>query len=337
MFSHRVGVDLGTSRVRAYVHGRGIVLDEPSVVALSAVDDRVVAIGQHARDMEERSSTRLELVYPIRRGVIADYELAAFLLRQVLRRAVGRFALARPSVMLAVPAGVTSVESHAALDAALWAGAREVHLIPAPLAAAIGAGLPLASPAGNMIVSLGAGTCEAAVLSLNDIVVSSSSRVGGDRIDERIVTWLRQRHHLLIGRPTAEDTKLRLASAIPQSDDVTLDVRGLDQASGLPGTTAVSSWEVTAAIGEMTAAILATVRSVLEQTPPELVTDVADKGMILTGGGSLLRNLDKLLTRETGIPAFLADDPTACTVVGAGRALENYAVFRESLLHAWSG
>jgi rod shape-determining protein MreB len=337
VFSKQVGVDLGTSNIRVYVRGRGVVLNEPTVVAHSATDERVLAIGRDAREMEERSPARVLITRPIRNGVIADYGVTTLLLRHVLRRVIGGLNLARPTVMVCIPAGVTNVESRAVLDATLQAGAREAHLIAAPLAAAIGANLPLASPSGNMLVDVGGGTCEAAVLSLNDIVVSSTMRQGSARIDELIVTFLKRRHNLIVGRHTAEDLKLQTGSAVPQSENVYVDVRGLDQVSGLPKTISVGSWEITEAISEMTAAIVANVRSVLEQTPPELASDVVDKGMILTGGGALLRNLDKLLTRETGIPGFVAEDPTGCVAIGAGKALEHYRVYRDSLLHTGGG
>jgi rod shape-determining protein MreB and related proteins len=337
VFSKQVGVDLGTSNIRVYVRGRGVVLNEPTVVAHSATDERVLAIGRDAREMEERSPARVLITRPIRNGVIADYGVTTLLLRHVLRRVIGGLNLTRPTVMVCIPAGVTNVESRAVLDATLQAGAREAHLIAAPLAAAIGANLPLASPSGNMLVDVGGGTCEAAVLSLNDIVVSSTMRQGSARIDELIVTFLKRRHNLIVGRHTAEDLKLQTGSAVPQSENVYVDVRGLDQVSGLPKTISVGSWEITEAISEMTAAIVANVRSVLEQTPPELASDVVDKGMILTGGGALLRNLDKLLTRETGIPGFVAEDPTGCVAIGAGKALEHYRVYRDSLLHTGGG
>jgi rod shape-determining protein MreB len=334
VFAKQVGIDLGTTNIRAYVRGQGLVLDQPTIVAYSGTDDRTVAIGHEAREMEERSPSRYVFTRPIRAGVIADYGVTALLLRHVLRRIVGRVNLSRPAVMVSIPAGVTNVESRAVLDAVLYAGAREAHLIAAPLAAGIGANLPLASPSGNMVLDIGGGTCEAAVLSLNDIVVSSTTRQGGSRIDELIATFLKRRYNLLVGRHTAEEVKLQIGSALPQSENVTTEVRGIDQVSGLPKSVPVGTWEITEATADAVNAIVATARAALEQTPPELASDVVDKGMILTGGGALLRNLDKLLTRETGIPAYLAEDPPACVAVGAGKALEHYKVFRDSLLHA---
>jgi rod shape-determining protein MreB len=333
VFAKQVGIDLGTSNLRVYVRGRGVVLNEPTVVAHSATDDRVLAIGREAREMEERTPARILISRPIREGVIADYGVTTALLRHVLRRVSGRISLARPTVMICIPAGVTNVESRAVLDATLQAGAREAHLIAAPLAAAIGANIPIASPSGNMLVDLGGGTCEAAVLSLNDIVVSSTMRQGGNRMDELIVTHLKRRHNLLVGRHTAEEVKQQIGSALPSPEPTTMEIRGLDQVSGLPRTVSISAAEITEALAEALAAVVGNVRAVLEQTPPELASDVVEKGMILTGGGAQLRNLDKLLARETGVPAYVADEPSACVAIGAGRALEHYKIFRDSLLH----
>jgi rod shape-determining protein MreB and related proteins len=333
VFAKQVGIDLGTSNLRVYVRGQGVVLNEPTVVAHSATDDRVLAIGREARDMEERTPPRILISRPIRDGVIADYGVTSALLRHVLRKVSGRISLSRPTVMICIPAGVTNVESRAVLDATLQAGAREAHLIAAPLAAAIGANIPIASPSGNMLVDLGGGTCEAAVLSLNDIVVSSTMRQGGNRMDELIVTHLKRRHNLLVGRHTAEEVKQQIGSAMPPPEPSTMEIRGIDQVSGLPRAVSVSSAEIAEALAEALAAVVGNVRAVLEQTPPELASDVVDKGMLLTGGGALLRNLDKLLARETGVPAYVADDPSACVAIGAGRALEHYKIFRDSLLH----
>jgi len=336
VFAKQVGVDLGTSHIRVYLRGRGIVLHEPTVVAHSATDDRVLAIGREAREMEERSPPRIQITRPIRDGVIADYGVTTALLRHVLRRVTGRLNVARPIVMICIPAGVTNVESRAVVDATLQAGAREAHLVAAPLAAAIGANIPIASPSGNMLVDIGGGTCEAAVLSLNDIVVSSTMRQGSNRIDELIATFLKRRHNLIVGRHTAEEAKLQIGSAIRMPENTTFEIKGTDQVSGLPRAISVGSWEITDAIGEAMTAIVSNVRAVLEQTPPELASDVVDKGMILTGGGALLRNVDKLLTRETGVPAFLAEEPTSCVAIGAGKVLEHYNIFRDSLLYAGS-
>src|SRR5215208_1789595 len=327
MFGKAIGVDLGTANVLVYVKGRGVVLNEPSVVAYSEADNRVLAVGRQAREMLGRSPDRIQVVRPMRDGVVADYTITEAMLRYFIRRVSGRFSLFRPIVMICIPAGVTNVESRAVLDATLQAGAREAHLIAAPLAAAIGANIPIASPSGNMLVDLGGGTCEAAVLSLNDIVVSSTMRQGGNRMDELIVTHLKRRHNLLVGRHTAEEVKQQIGSALPSPEVATMDIRGIDQVSGLPRTVSISSAEIAEALAEALTAVVGNVRAVLEQTPPELASDVVEKGMILTGGGAQLRNLDKLLARETGVPAYVADEPSACVAIGAGRALEHYKIF----------
>jgi len=331
MFSKSIGIDLGTTNVVVYVKGRGVVLNEPSVVAYSESDNRVVAVGEQARRMLGRSPGRIQVVRPMRDGVIADYLVTESMLRYFIRRISGPLSLFRPVVMICIPAGVTNVESRAVLDATLQAGAREAHLIPEPLAAAIGANIPIDGPSGNMVVDIGGGTTEAAVISLNDIVVSASVRVGGNKIDELIQTYVRRKYNLVIGERTAEEVKLQAGSALPGRDEEAVEVRGRDQIDGLPKVRQLSSREITEAISDALNSIVTTVKSVLEQTPPELASDVVDKGMVLTGGGALLRNLDRLLARETGVPAYVAEDPLTCVAVGAGRALEHLPVFRDSL------
>jgi rod shape-determining protein MreB len=331
MFGKAIGIDLGTANVLVYVKGRGVVLNEPSVVAYSEADNRVLAVGRQAREMLGRSPDRIQVVRPMRDGVIADYTITEAMLRYFIRRVSGRFSLFRPIVMICIPAGVTNVESRAVLDATLQAGAREAHLIPEPLAAAIGANIPIDGPTGNMVIDVGGGTTEAAVISLNDIVVSASIRVGGNKMDELIQTYVRRKYNLVIGDRTAEEIKLQAGSAIPLRDEELVEVRGRDQIDGLPKVRQLSSSEITEAISDALGQIITTVKSVLEQTPPELASDVVDKGMMLTGGGALLRNLDRLIARETGVPAYVAEEPLACVAIGAGRALEHLPVFRDSL------
>ena len=331
MFGKAIGVDLGTTNVLVYVKGRGVVLNEPSVVAYSEADNRVLAVGRQAREMLGRTPDRIQVVRPMRDGVIADYTITEAMLRYFIRRVSGRFSLFRPIVMICIPAGVTNVESRAVLDATLQAGAREAHLIPEPLAAAIGANVPIDGPIGNMVIDIGGGTTEAAVISLNDIVVSASVRVGGNKIDELIQTYVRRKYNLVIGDRTAEEIKLQAGSALPLLEDELVEVRGRDQIDGLPKVRQLSSQEITEAISDALTQIVTTVKSVLEQTPPELAADIVDKGMVLTGGGALLRNLDRLIARETGVPAYVAEDPLDCVAVGAGRALEHLPVFRDSL------
>jgi rod shape-determining protein MreB and related proteins len=334
MFGKHIGVDLGTANVLVYVRGQGIVLNEPSVVAYSTVDNRVMAVGTEARSMLGRTPGRIAVSRPMRDGVIADYMITEAMLRYFIRKVCGRFSIFRPVVMVCIPAGVTNVESRAVLDATIQAGAKEAHLIPEPLAAAIGANVPIHSASGNMIVDIGGGTTEAAVISLNDIVVSNSTRVAGNKIDEMIATYIRKKYNLIVGERTAEDVKMQIGSALAIDPPLEMEVRGLHQIEGLPRTRIISSDEVTDAISDALVSIVTSVKTVLEQTPPELAADVVDRGMILTGGGALLRNLEKLLVRATGVPAYVADDPLTCVAIGSGRALEHFTVFRDSLTPA---
>jgi rod shape-determining protein MreB len=331
VFGKFIGIDLGTANVLVYVKGKGIVLNEPSVVAYSDADNRVVAVGHQARQMMGRAPARIKVSRPMRDGVIADYMTTEAMLRYFIRAVSGRFNLFRPVVMICIPAGVTNVESRAVLDATLQAGAKEAHLIAEPLAAAIGANVPIDGPTGNMIMDMGGGTTEAAVIALNDIVVSNSIRVGGNKIDEMIQTYVRRKYNLIIGDRTAEEIKFQIASALPLREDIRVEIRGRDQIDGLPKTRAITSHEITEAIGDATSAIVTNVKSVLEQTPPELAADVADRGIIMTGGGALLRNLDRLIADATGVPTYVADDPLSSVAIGAGRALEHLPIFRDSL------
>jgi rod shape-determining protein MreB len=331
MFERQIGIDLGTVNVQVYVSGRGIVMQEPSVVAIATRDNKIVAVGQEARDMLGRTPESIEVARPMRDGVIADYVVTEAMLRYFIRRVIGRNPMFRPRVMISTPKGVTSVESRAVHDAAIQAGAKEAHLIPEPLAAAYGAGLPIGTPIGNMVIDIGGGTTEAAVVSMNDIVVWSSVRVGGIRTDDSIVGYVRKKYNLIIGEQTAEEVKIQIGSALPLDEEMTIEVRGRDQVSGLPKTICLTSGEVTEAISEPLSAIIGVVRSTLEKTPPELAADIIDRGMVLCGGGALLRSIDRLLTKETGVPCFVAENPLACVALGAGKALENYQVMHRSL------
>ncbi len=331
MFEKQIGIDLGTVNVLMYVRGKGVVLQEPSVVAISVRDNRIVAVGKEAAEMIGRVPESIEVARPVRDGVIADYAVTESMLRHLIRRVVGRNPILRPQIMMSAPKGVTSVERRAVYDAAVQAGAKEAYLIPEPLAAALGAGLPIHTPTGNMVVDIGGGTSEAAVISMYDIVVWSSVRVGGLRIDQAIINYIRKKYNLIIGEQTAEDIKIQIGSALPLQDPLTLEVRGRDQVAGLPKTIVVSSDEVTEAIGEPIQAIVGAVRQTLEKTPPELAADIIDRGIVLTGGGAQLRHMDQLLVRETGVPCFVAENPIACVAIGAGRALENLEVMRRFL------
>ncbi|MGC8838237.1 MAG: rod shape-determining protein [Anaerolineae bacterium] len=332
MFEKRIGIDLGTVNVLVYVKGRGIVLMEPSLVAISTRDNRIVAVGTEAETMVGRTPESIEVARPLRDGVIADYVVTEAMLRYFIEKVCGRFRLFKPVVMLSIPVGVTSVESRAVRDAALQAGAREAYLIPEPLAAAYGAGMPIGTPSGNMVVDVGGGTSEAAVISMYDIVVSGSVRIGGNKIDEAIVNYIRRKYNLLVGEKTAEAIKVQIGSALPLDEEMRMEVRGRDQVSGLPRTITITSGEVTEAIAEPLANIVGVVRAVLSKTPPELAADIIDRGMMLTGGGALLRNMDRLLTKETGVPCYVAENALACVAIGAGKALENYHIMHRTLL-----
>lgn len=333
LFTPYIAIDLGTVNVLVHVQGRGVVLQEPSVVAIREDDDKttIVEVGRAAREMYGRTPEEIEVMRPLRDGVIADYFVTEAMLRYFIEKVAGRFHLRRPVVMISVPYGVTSVERRAVKEAALAAGAREVHLIPEPLAAAIGAGLPVGTPTGNMIVDLGGGSTEAAVVSMNGIVCAESVRVGGVHLDEAIINYTRKKYNLVIGEPTAEEMKIKIGSARDLEERLEMNVQGRDQIGGLPKTIIVSSREVAEAIEEPLAAITHVVRAVLAKTPPELAADIIDRGMALTGGGALLREVDTLLTEEAGVPAYVADNPIACTAIGAGKALEELPILQRSI------
>ncbi len=331
MFAKQIGIDLGTVNVVIYVSGRGIVLEEPSVVAVSVEENKIVAVGEEARAMFGRTPETIQVMRPLRDGVIADYMVTEAMLRYFIAKVCGRFRLFKPQVMISVPVGVTSVESRAVREAALQAGGKEAYLIPEPLAAAIGVGLPIGTPTGNMVVDIGGGTTESAVISMNGIVASSSVRVGGTEMDEAIVSYIRKKYNLMIGEPTAEEVKFRIGSALPLEEEMTMEVQGRDHVTGLPKTVEIKSGEVTEAIAEPLAAIVGVVKGVLEKTPPELASDIIDRGMVLVGGGALLRNVDRLLTQETGVPCYVADNPMSCVAIGAGKALENYHILKRTL------
>jgi rod shape-determining protein MreB len=331
MLAKHIGVDLGTVNVLVWVKGKGIILQEPSVVAIALNDNKIVAVGNDARAMLGRTPETIEVARPLRDGVIADYVVTEAMLRYFIEKVAGRLRLFKPLIAISVPVGVTSVESRAVHDAAIQAGGREAYLIPEPLAAALGAGMPVNTPTGNLVVDIGGGTSEAAVISMNGIVEFSSIRVGGNRIDEAIISYVKRKYNLMIGEQTAEEVKIKIGNALPEEEDRTMEVRGRDQVSGLPKTIQLTSGEVTEAIAEPLAAIVGVVKAVLEKTPPELASDVIDRGIVMTGGGALLRGFNQLLTRRTGVPCYVADNPIACVALGAGKALENYEVIRRSL------
>jgi len=327
----QIGIDLGTVNVLVYVRGRGVVLREPSVVAIALNDNKIVAVGEEARLMLGRTPDTIEVNRPMKDGVIADYVVTEAMLRYFIRKVVGRFPVFKPDVVISVPAGVTSVERRAVRDAAIQAGARDAFLIPEPLAAGLGAGMPVHTPTGNMVLDIGGGTSEAAVIAMNGIVVSSSIRVGGNKFDEAIANYIRRKYNLLIGEQTAEEVKIEIGSALPLPEKLKMEVRGRDQVAGLPKTLTIASDEVTEALTEPLGEVLKVVKQVLEKTPPELASDVIDRGIVLTGGGALIRNLDRLLTQETGVPCYVAENAIACVAIGAGKALESYEVLKRTL------
>jgi rod shape-determining protein MreB len=323
-FGERLGIDLGTANLVVYARGRGVVVREPSVVAIDKANRRVLAVGEEARQMLGRTPGSIVAIRPLRDGVIADYTVTRDMLAFLIRKACGnRARLFKPMVVVCIPSGATSVEKRAALDAARAAGARDAIPIEEPMAAAIGAGLPIGSPGGNMVVDIGGGTTDIAVISLGGIVVSDSLRVGGTDLDEAIMRHIRRVYNLDIGERTAENIKIKIGAACRTEDDEQeVEVRGRDIVSGLPQTVTVSSIEVRDAISENVSQIVAAVKTILERTPPELAADIIERGICLTGGGSLLRGVDRLLQLETQIPTFIADDPMSSVAIGTGKVLE---------------
>ena len=332
-----IGIDLGTANVLVHVDGRGIVIQEPSVVAVDD-DGRIRAVGEDAREMIGRTPGNIHAIRPMKDGVIADYVITEAMLRFFINKAMAgrmRLRLQGPQVMISVPAGVTSVEKRAVKDAALKAGAREAFLIEEPLAAAIGANVPISGPSGNMVIDIGGGTSEIAVIALGGIVVSTSLRVGGTRIDEAIASYIRKKYNLMIGERTAEEVKIEIGTALPLERELSMEVRGRDLIAGLPRTIPITSSEVMEAIELPLQQLVAAVRSVLEQTPPELSSDIIDKGMVMSGGGALLRNIDKLLTQVTGVPCHVAENALNCVALGTGEALKHYDFFKKSLVQSF--
>jgi rod shape-determining protein MreB len=331
MLFKRLGIDLGTANSLVWLAGEGIVLNEPTVVAISVEDNRVVAVGNEAKTMLGRTPGNITASRPLRDGVIADYEVTQALLSYFIQKVCGRVFLFKPEVMICVPAGVTQVERRAVLDATVSAGARVAYLIDEPLAAAIGAKIPIAHPSGSMIFDSGGGASEAAVISLGGVVVHKSIRVAGNKIDEAIATFLRKKHNLIIGEQTAEEVKIKIGSATLLPKEESVEVKGRDSVLGLPKTVIVTSSQVTEAIKPTLLSIISTIKAVLEETPPELSSDIIDKGIVMSGGTSLLRNFDKLMTQETGVPCHVAEEPLLCVVRGTGVALENIDLYKRSI------
>jgi rod shape-determining protein MreB len=330
VLSKKIGIDLGTSTVLIYVKGEGIVINEPSLVALNRDGTRILAVGRQALEMVGRAPDTIQVVRPMRDGVIADFVVTEGMLHHFIGKVQGRQRIFKPEIMVCVPSGVTSVERRAVTEAAISAGARQAWLIDEPLAAAIGAGLPIAEPRGNAICDVGGGTTEIAVISLSGMVVAHSIRVGGNRIDDAITAYMKRKHNLLIGERTAEEVKIAVGSAVLLKQPLLTEVRGRDLVSGLPRNLEISSTEVTEAIQEPLRLIVGAVRGVLEETPPELAADIFDRGIVLSGGGAQLRGLDRYLAMHTGIPAVVADDPQTSVVRGTGLALEHFEVLKRN-------
>ncbi|HLV60730.1 MAG TPA: rod shape-determining protein [Fredinandcohnia sp.] len=330
--SRDLAIDLGTANTLIYMRGVGIVSNEPSVVAVqqdARGGKKVLAVGKEAKEMLGRTPGNIVAIRPMKDGVIADFEITAAMLRYFIQTAHNRRALVRPRIVIGIPSGITEVERRAVREAAENARAREVYLIEQPMAAAIGAGLPITEPSGNMIVDIGGGTSDVAVISLAGIVYSRSVRVGGDKMDEAIIQHIKRKYNLLIGERTAELIKMGIGTAYPTEEILTMDIKGRDLVAGVPRTLTVSSDEIRDALSEPVNAIVEAVKVTLERTPPELAGDIADRGIVLAGGGALLRNLDVLLREETGLPVFLAEDPLSAVVIGAGKALEELDILKQ--------
>lgn len=332
MFIKRIGIDLGTTYTLVYLPRRGIVVNEPSVVAISIDDNKILAIGNEARDMLGRTPDTIVAARPLKDGVIADYRTTEAMIRYFINKTLGGIRLFRPEVMVAVPAGISSTERRAVIEATIAAGAKAAYIIKEPVAAAIGADIPIGSATGHMIIDIGGGTAEMAVISLGGIVASTSVRVGGNKFDAAILEHVRKKYNLAIGERTAEEIKINIGSALFIEDKLHMDIRGRDIVTGLPRSITVSSDDVTEAIQNELEAIIGAAKKVLQKTPPELSADIMDKGIILSGGSALLRNLDQLIARTTGVPAYVADDALLCVAKGTGIALDNLDSYKRSIL-----
>jgi rod shape-determining protein MreB len=326
-----MAVDLGTANTLVYVRGRGIVLNEPSVVAINTLNGAILTVGAEAKRMIGRTPSHIRAVRPLKDGVIADFDITEKMLRYFIQKVHHRRFMAKPRVVVCVPSGITGVEQRAVEEATIAAGARAAYIIEEPMAAAIGAGLPIHEPTGNMVVDIGGGTTEVAVISLGGIVTSTSIRVGGDELDEAIIQHVKKEYSLLLGERTAEAIKLAVGSAFPSSDDLIAEIKGRDMVSGLPKTIHITSEEVRKAIEEPVNAIIDAVKNTLDRCPPELAADVMDKGIVLTGGGALLKGLDERLKHETGMPIHVAEQPLSCVAIGSGKCLEEFEVLKRVL------
>jgi len=329
IFSKDLGIDLGTSNTVVFLKGKGIVLREPTVIAVNRKSYNVLAVGEEAKKMLGRTPSDIIAIRPMKDGVIADFEITQMMLDYFISKAQGRRGLLRPRVVIGIPSGSTEVERRAVHDAGLKAGAREIYLVDEPMAAAIGAGLPVAEARGSMIVDIGGGTTEIAIISLGGIVASKSIRIAGDEMDDTIIQYVKKEYNLLIGERTAEEVKIKIGSAYPvEQNEVAMEVKGRDLLIGLPKTIEINSGEIREALKSVVSSIIETVRSALESTPPELASDIVEKGIILAGGGALLRGMDRIISHETEMPVFVADDPLSCVALGTGKMLEEVEILK---------
>ena len=331
-FSRDMGIDLGTANTLVFLKGKGIIIREPSVVAIQKDTNEILAVGEEAKEMIGRTPSNIVAIRPMKDGVIADFDTTSEMLKYFIRKVIGSKTLVRPRVVVGIPSGVTEVEKRAVIDATIQAGAREAYLIEEPMAAAIGAGLPVQEATGNMVVDIGGGTTEVAVISLGGIVTSRSIRIGGDKMDEAIIQYIKKSYSLLIGDRTAEDVKKNIGSAIAVNKDATYEIRGRDLVTGLPKTVVVTEEQVQQALSEPVTGIIDAVKNTLEHTPPELASDIMDRGIVMTGGASMLRRLDQLLSMETGMPVYLSDDALSCVAIGTGKAVENVDVYKKGFI-----
>ena len=332
MFVKKIGIDLGTCNSLVFVPKKGIVLDEPSVVAVSIDENRILAVGNEAKEMTGRTPDNIMVYRPLRDGVIADYRITEAMIKYFIDKTVGNFRFLKPELMISIPAGITSTERRAVIEAALSVGAKAAYVAKEPILAAIGAGIPINSCSGNMIIDIGGGTSEIAVISLGGIVTAYSARVAGDKIDVAIANYIREKHNLAIGDQTAERIKIKIGTALPEKQEKILEIRGRDLILGLPKNIKISSNEIAEAISDVLTEIIQTIKKVLRDTPPELSADVMDKGMVLSGGGALIRNIDKLIARDTGVACFVAKDPLLCVAKGTGVVLENLDDYKKSIM-----
>ncbi|MBU2634892.1 rod shape-determining protein [Patescibacteria group bacterium] len=332
MFIKKIGIDLGTCNSVVFTPQKGVVLTEPSVVAVTLAENRILAIGQEAKEMTGRTPDTIRIYRPLKDGVIADYRVTEAMLRYFIRKVVRAFRFLKPELLVGVPAGITSTEKRAVIEAGMAAGARGVYVAKEPVLAAIGAGIPINSCSGHMIVDIGGGTSEVAVISLGGMVTAHSLRVAGDKMDQAISDYIKKKYNLAIGEQTAEEIKIKIGTALSEKEEKEMEIRGRDLISGLPHNIKISSNEVCEAISDRLDEIVQVVKTVLRETPPELSADIMDKGMILSGGGALVRNIDELIARATGVPCFLAEDPLLCVAKGTGKVLENLEAYKKSIM-----